>query len=142
MYQQNDLKKGILGAVIGSIPGILLWILLGYIGFTASIVGFVIAFGILFGYNLLCSDIDKTGMIICIIVLLIAIYIGEHMTWSIVVYKSLKEYSEEITLGDCIKNLSSILKLIEMKGDFIFSVVKGYLFGLLGAFSAVKKLLR
>ncbi|MDE6777652.1 MAG: hypothetical protein K2J25_06880 [Oscillospiraceae bacterium] len=64
------------------------------------------------------------------------------MTWSIVVYKSLKEYSEEITLGDCIKNLSSILKLIEMKGDFIFSVVKGYLFGLLGAFSAVKKLLR
>ncbi|MDE5792643.1 MAG: hypothetical protein K2H66_03860 [Oscillospiraceae bacterium] len=142
MLQQNNLKKGILGAVLGSIPGILLWILLGYIGFTASIVGFVIAFGILFGYNLLCGELDKTGTIICVIVLLIAIYVGEHMTWSVVIYKSLKEYSEEITLGDCVKNLGSILKLVEMKGDFVASVFKGYLFGLLGAFSAVKKLLR
>lgn len=140
MYQQNNLRNGILGAVIGSIPGILLWILLGYIGFTASIVGLVIAFGILFGYRLLCGDLDKTGMIICVIVLLAAIYIGEHMTWSVVIYKSLKEYSEEITLGDCIKNLGSILKLTETKGDFVISLVKGYIFGLLGASGAVKKL--
>lgn len=142
MYEQNNLKKGILGAVVGSIPGILLWILLGYIGYTASIVGFVIAFGILFGYNLLGGTLEKTGIIICIVVLLIAIYVGEHMTWSVVIYKALKEYSEEVTLGDCVKNLQPMLALIEMKGDFVSSVVKGYIFGLLGAFGAIKKLLR
>lgn len=135
-------QKSVLGAVIGSIPGILLWIILGYAGITASIVGFVIAFGIIFGYEKCGGWFDKTGMIVCGIVLLLSIYIGEHMAWAVVLHDALKEYSNEISLGDCVKELHSMLDLLEMKTDFMFDLVKGYVFALLGAFGLIRKALR
>lgn len=143
MYEsQGSLKKGILGAIVGSIPGILLWILLGYIGITAAIVGFVIAFGILFCYEKFGGILDKTGVIICAGVLLVSIYVGEHMAWAVVIYDALKDYTDEITLGGCVRNLHPTLSLLEMKGDFFASLFKGYLFGLLGAFGLIRKGLR
>lgn len=143
MYEnQGSLGRGIAGAVIGSLPGILLWVILGYLGFTAAIVGFVIAFGILFGYEKFGGAVDKSAFIICAVVMILAVYAGEHMSWAVVVHSALKEYDDEITLGDCASNLFSILDLAELKGEFIGSLVKGYLFAFLGAFGLIKKMAR
>ena len=139
MYEtQNSLWKGIAGAVIGSLPGILLWVILGYLGFTAAIVGFVIAFGILFGYGKFGGAADKSAIIICVVTMLVAVFAGEYLSWAVVVHSALKEY--DITLGDCVSNLFSILDLAEMKSDFVFSLLKGYLFAFLGAFGLIRKM--
>ncbi|MBR0483632.1 MAG: hypothetical protein IJJ69_02505 [Oscillospiraceae bacterium] len=143
MYEnQSSLGKGIAGAVIGSLPGVFLWIILGYLGFTAAIVGFVIAFGILFGYTKFGGNMDTSAIIICTVVMLIAVYAGEHISWAMVVHSALKEYDTEITLGNCTSHLFSILDLAELKGEFIGSLVKGYLFAFLGAFGLIKKAAR
>lgn len=128
MYEQNSMTKGILGAVIGSIPGILLWILLGYHGFTSTLIGFIIAFGVIFCYREFGGISDMTEIITCGIVLFISVYVGEHFSWSVLVCHN---YANHSTLGECILSLYSQLDssaLHYIKGDFISSVTWSYVF--------------
>ena len=139
----SSFARGILGAVIGSIPGILLWILLGYIGYTSAIVGFVMAIGIIFGFVKMGGDLmSGAGIAVCVVVLLIAIYVGEHMSWAVSLSKELKEIDEAYTAGFCASHLYDLLELGEIKGSFFLSLGQGYLFGILGAFGTFKKVLR
>lgn len=139
MYETQGLTgRTILGAILGSLPGILLWIILGSFGITWALVGTVIAIGILFGFEKFGGTLDKAGIIICIVTLLVAIFIGEYMSWAMVFYSELKE--NDFTLTDCTFHLMSLLDLAEAKGSFFWSVAKGYLFGIGGAFGILKKL--
>lgn len=77
--------KGFIGAFIGSIPGMLLLILLGKIGFIASATGILIAMGVVFGYTFMVKDNQVpggVGVAICVAVFVIAIIIGVRVVWS------------------------------------------------------------
>ncbi|MBE6850132.1 MAG: hypothetical protein E7504_00090 [Ruminococcus sp.] len=136
MYESSSLPKGILGAVIGSIPGIALWVLLGYFGYTAAIVGAVVALGILFGYDKLGGTLDKQGLIACIVVMLLAIYAGVHLTWAVVVNQVLQDLVISIT------QLHTILLATDLEFEFLKDLGLGYLFSLLGAASLIAKAFR
>ncbi len=136
MEDRSSLPKGILGAVIGSIPGIALWVLLGYFGYTAAIVGAVVALGILFGYVKLGGTLDKQGLIACIVVMLLAIYAGVHLTWAVVLNQIVQNLSASII------QLYQILAITEMGSEFLKDLGLGYLFSLLGAASLIAKAFR
>lgn len=77
--------KGFAGAVIGAVPGTLLWIILGRIGIVASACGFLVALGIVIGYNLMTKDGEvpvSVCVVICFAVFVGALVIGERIVWT------------------------------------------------------------
>ena len=74
-----SLVFGVIGAMVGAIPGFLLLLFLGKIGYVAALSGAVLAGGAFFGYGLATSKNDapdSAGLIICVIVCIIAVYLG------------------------------------------------------------------
>ncbi len=130
----NSLAKGVLGAVLGSIPGIILWVVIAYFGYTAAIVGFVIALGIIIGYTKLGGPLNNMGVVVCITVMVIALYAGVHLSWSATLY------SVHPSVSSVVFGLYGYLNKYGMIGDFLKSLGMGYLFGLLGGFGTISKM--
>lgn len=85
--------KGTFGAVIGAIPGMLIWILISKLGYITAISGAVLSVGVLLGYSFFSGSknmLDDEGMrkfstiglIICIAVMLIAAYVTTRVIWT------------------------------------------------------------
>ncbi len=79
-----ELVKATLGAVVGALPGLILWILIGKVGFVAAICGSILAMGTIAGYTFMTKDNyfpQKYGVIICIAVIVIAVFMAEKVVW-------------------------------------------------------------
>jgi|LSQX01.1.fsa_nt_gb hypothetical protein len=57
--QQGNYLTGLIGALLGALTGSVLWLLVSYLGFYASIVGFVIAFLAQYGYRLFKGRVSR-----------------------------------------------------------------------------------
>ncbi|MBE6862532.1 MAG: hypothetical protein E7497_06525 [Ruminococcus sp.] len=76
--------KGLVGAIVGAIPGMLVWIILGKMGYIAVLCGILLAFGSVFGYNFMTKKGNLSlgiGVGICIAVLVIAVFFAEKIVW-------------------------------------------------------------
>ncbi len=76
--------KGFCGAVVGAIPGMLLWIILGKLGYIAVVCGILLAFGSVFGYNFMTKKGNLpmgAGIAICLGVLIVAVFFAEKIVW-------------------------------------------------------------
>jgi hypothetical protein len=56
---QGNYLTGLIGALLGALAGSALWLLVSYLGFYASIVGFVIAFLAQYGYRLFKGRVSR-----------------------------------------------------------------------------------
>lgn len=156
------LFKGSLGAIIGAIPGFFFIMTLARFGLMASLCGTVLAAGILFGYYLATrrSGFDiKKGGIICIIVMVIAVYLAVRISWVHEVQQKILEMHEILgysgsesgysagmngssrlilgydkpTYSNCSDNFSDLISDLHLKGLFIASLVENYLLCAAGA---------
>jgi|GEM_PF-5897532 len=82
---QISYPMGVVGAMLGACPGLFLWIVLMQIGlgWVASFSGVLIAAGSLYGYKKFSgSDMafdDKLGVIICLVITALFIYLGVRL---------------------------------------------------------------
>lgn len=79
------LLKGIAGALVGALPGIILVILFSRFGAFASICGLAMATGAIYGYTLMTRStlLDfKYGLIVCIAVTILGIYLAVRISWA------------------------------------------------------------
>ena len=91
------LVKGALGAIIGALPGFFFIMMLARFGIIASICGTVLAAGTFFGYYIATkkSSFDlKKGGIVCIAVMVIAIFLAVRISWTYKLRDSLKMLKE------------------------------------------------
>lgn len=142
MYETNPpVWKPILGAVVGSIPGLILWTIAGYFGFTWALLGLAIVAGAFMGYEKMGGNvISKSGLITCVLVVLVAVYLGAHLSWAMRLHSALVEYDfNDISLSDCVRHLHAFLDILGMKGKFIGSLLVDYLFAALGAFGFIRR---
>ncbi|MBQ5331685.1 MAG: hypothetical protein J6K92_00265 [Oscillospiraceae bacterium] len=141
------LGKALLGAMLGAIPAMLLWVVLGKVGYLAAISGFFM----MAGEIIACDHFTRksrnmniqTALVICVIVMIIDVYLCERFVWSWELCDVLNEYSEDgysVGIFDCFKNFSEITEVLEIQADFTSSLVKSYLFAVLGAVAGVMKL--
>lgn len=133
----ENMLTGIVGALLGAAIGAGAIILLGQLGYIASISGFVLAVCTLKGYELLGGKLSTKGMIISLILMLVTPYIADRLDWAIVIAK---EFSGEgITFGQA---FAAVPALIEegaiTKSDYMTNLLMLYGFTLLGAFSTFK----
>ena len=94
--EKGNVVLGVIGAIIGTALGGMLWILLSQIGIIASIVGFVIIFLGIKGYSLLAGNISKGGIIFCIVLACLTIPFSEISSLAISVFMSSRQYGISI----------------------------------------------
>lgn len=136
MYENETVNvpwKALLGAALGTIPGIFAWAGLGYLGVTWALVGLVIVFGAFWMYDKFGGESDNQyGVIGVVILCILAVYCGVHLSWSLQLYGALKDEGD-ISLSNCITRLFPVLDYLDLKGKYVLAVLKGYLFAALGA---------
>ncbi|MCI7767339.1 MAG: hypothetical protein MSJ26_05065 [Oscillospiraceae bacterium] len=139
--------KAILGALLGAIPAMFLWVVLGKVGYLAAISGFFMMLGELVAcdhFTRKSRDMNiQTAVVICGIVMIIDVYLCERFVWSWELCDVLNEYGGDgysVGILDCFKNFNDLTAAFEVQEDFTASLVKSYLFAVLGAVAGVMKL--
>ncbi|MBQ8078751.1 MAG: hypothetical protein IJ236_02240, partial [Oscillospiraceae bacterium] len=98
-----------------------------------ALVGLVIVFVAFWMYYKFCGESDNQyGVIGVVILCILAVYCGVHLSWSLQLYGALKDEGD-ISLSNCITRLFSVLDYLDLKGKYVLAVLKGYLFAALGA---------
>ncbi len=125
--QQHDYPviPGLVGALLGSIPGILAWIILGQVGFIAGICGWVMIQGATFGYTKLAGGIDRRGTVLSTIVALCMPIVSEYLGLAVSVYRNFHD-SYGVTVGDAIRAVPLYLAEPEVLQGIVFSLILGY----------------
>lgn len=123
----ENIILGYIGALIGAVIGISLWIFCGYFGIIPGIVGFIFAFLTIKGYMLLAGSISRRGLIGCIVICILMIILAEFGVVMLTMYidGNMHDLSEIIkNVPDYIRSEKLILKMIRnvIIGIFTFGV--------------------
>lgn len=86
-YEKNRKREnvalGIVGALVGSLIGAFLIVLLAQLGWVSVLLGFAMAVCTFKGYSLLGGKMTKKGMVICTLIVLFMTYVSNNMYWAI-----------------------------------------------------------
>ena len=88
--RRENVVAGIVGAVLGSLVGVLCTVVIGQLGYMASISGLIMAVGALKGYELLGGTLSKKGAVISSVLILVMTYLAHRLTWAITIASSLE----------------------------------------------------
>ena len=138
---KENVFLGIVGAVIGSLIGSALWIVLGQVGFIAGIAGYAIVFCSIRGYKLLGGNVSKKGIVICVIFSVIMIFAAEYVSTGIVIYQAFKD-DYYITVMDAVKLVPEYLQESVIRNDLLKNLAVGYGLAIWASYSPVKNMWR
>lgn len=131
---KNNYFKGFIGSLIGAVIGSVVWVLLSYAGWVASIAGYAIAFCAFYGYKMLKGKLNKTGVIINIITIIIAFLLANYTG----LYIELKK-EFELSVAQYIMVTPAFFSDKEMLLAMGKDLLIGAIFLALGIWSTVKK---
>ena len=80
--KKSNLVAGLVGAFVGSLIGCVLWVLIYRLGYIAGIAGAVTAICALRGYELLGGHLDRKGVIISTVMMLVMIFFANRLSWT------------------------------------------------------------
>ena len=83
LQKHEKVLPGIAGALIGSLIGAFLTVLLAQLGFVSVLAGFVMAVCTFKGYELLGGKMTKKGIVICTLIMCFMTYMSNRMNWAI-----------------------------------------------------------
>lgn len=132
--QHEDYVKGIIGSVVGTALGMVVWIILAQLGVISVFGAICIAGGALFGYMLAAKDISKVTLIVSIILLLIAVPAANYLSLTITV---MNEF--DFSFGLAWDSMSALMSMSEVKSAYIKDLVIGYIMSFLAVFWLVRK---
>ncbi len=138
VLQKENIVGGIIGAVVGSLLGMLCIVLLGSLGIIAAFAGTVMAVSVMKGYEFLGRKHSKRSIIICVLVMIIMTYVGDRMSWAVIL-----AWESGENLFYCYQIIPSLLslELIE-KGSYIFNLILLYACLMLGALPTVASVVK
>lgn len=121
--------KGFFASLIGALIGSIVWIILGAIGFIASIAGLAIAYCAFFGYSRFGGKVSKTGVILTVFSIVIAFLFAEYIGLGIDFIKAV----DGATMLDYIFYTPVILSDVELIKSILPDLGFGVLFAFLGS---------
>lgn len=123
----ENVPAGIIGAILGSLLGLLSIILISRLGYISFISGLIMGICTVKGYELLAKKLSKKGVIISIIVMCIMTYVADRADWAIEVLAAFRdEYN--ITFFEAFRAVPSLIseRVIEMS-SYIGNLVLLYI---------------
>jgi len=129
------LLNGLLGAFLGSLPGMIVWIILGKFGIRAMILGFFLAAGTVWGYGRMTRKTPLWkgwGIIICTVIMISSVYLAQKITWTwgiTAAFKDTTEYLNQQVMAvqsdDADVSEESIRKSVEALNKRTFGFSRG-----------------
>lgn len=137
--KEQNIPLGTVGAILGSMAGAILIILLDRIGYVASISGLVMAIATVYLYQKFAKGISGKGIAICVVTMIVMVLIAENIACSIAVVEELAELGYNYSFGDIFNNFFRLLAegYID-SGAYFGNLALVYLFTALGAFGIFK----
>ena len=91
--QSANPVMGILGAIVFSLIGCAVWILIGKLGYISYLGGIAMAFSTIFGYHLFGKKFDTLGLIISIVIVLVMVLVSNMFiyTWQLLSQPGMEE---------------------------------------------------
>ena len=80
--KRENVPAGIVGAFLGSLIGVACAVLIGQLGYVASVSGLVMAVCALKGYELLGGSLTKKGALISSLLILVMTYLAHRLIWA------------------------------------------------------------
>ena len=149
MLEEGDIKKGIIGALLGVSLGLIVWCLIGIAGFISSLGSLALIAGAYFGYRFMAKGIGKEGTIIVMLIVALAVFIGTRACYSIYLSDLLLETNRVKLPNDEIPGIGKIfmktgyyLKYTGMSENYHKDMGTGYLFTALAAITFFYRLRR
>jgi hypothetical protein len=134
--KKENVILGLIGALIGTIPGIILWIIIGQLGFVAALCGALISLGALTGYAYFGKGFGRAGMVISGLTIILAAFLAICLNYTVYIMRY-----QQISFALSIYILKIMVTTISnFRADFIKSIALGYLFTFIGAFTVYSKL--
>lgn len=138
--QKENMITGIVGALFGAALGAIVIILLGQMGFIASISGWILAVCTFKGYELLGRRLSIKSAIICLILIIITPYFADRLEWAMMLRES---WDNEISLGEAFTIVPELIAMdATIKAEYIKNLLMLYVFAALGAFGTVRDLFK
>ena len=138
----EDTLKGIIGGIVGSLLGAIVLILLYQVGRVAVASGIAIAALTLIGYEKLAGGLSKKGIIICVVIMIAAVFVGHTVGISMLLSAEFKKVGYDISTLDILKDYSAYWDVFstnpEWKSLFWGNLVLNYVFCGIGGFYIVK----
>lgn len=138
--KHGNIPAGILGALLFSIIGGVIYFLVYQLGFVAGICGLATYLLAQFGYGLLAKTKNKASGV-CIAVSLVAtvviIFVAQYFCISFEIYKAYAEW--EITIADAIAATPEFLTDPDVSGAFIKDLAFAYIFGIAAVVGTISK---
>lgn len=109
--QSENMFLGIIGALVGTIPGILLWVVLSRIRIFAVISSPIIVVGAMYGYSWAGKKVGKLGQIFSALIGLGGMVLAHFIDTAFQLKKEVSENGVKIGIVDAIKQLSELLQI-------------------------------
>lgn len=132
---KSNLVPGIVGALLGSLVGCVVYFLVWQLGYIAAIAGLITAVCTFKGYEMFAGVVDKKGVFACIVVILFSVYFANQLVWTYDAFKALKEY--DISFFDCFRSINEIIADAELTGQYYGNLAMAYFMTILGCFKTV-----
>ncbi|MBE5866084.1 MAG: zinc ribbon domain-containing protein [Lachnospiraceae bacterium] len=139
--KKENMVTGIVGALLGAALGAIVIILLGQMGFIASISGWILAVCTFKGYELFGRRLSFKGVVICLVLIVVTPYFADRLNIAIMLCKEIGDNS--VSVGEVYAAIPDLIKEgFILQSEYIKSLLMLYVFAALGAFGTVRDLFR
>lgn len=137
--KEVNLPLGIVGAFLGSLIGVIVWVFIYQLGFVAGITGFVMAVCCFKGYELLGGRIDKKGLWIALAISIVMLAVAEYIALGLDIHAF---YSDFYAIG-LLEAFGAVPYFLE-ETEFLMACIKdlvfGYVFMAAASYSYIKNI--
>lgn len=137
----KDIKEnvilGVIGAIIGALPGLIIFLVLDYLNFSSFFASLVIMLGSAYGYKWFAKTLKEKGLVISLIIGFIIIILSNEISNA---YNLYIEYSSlyKINLFDAYKAMPYYITNSEVfRSSYIQSLIITIIFGIIGSLSNI-----
>lgn len=140
--KKSNMFLGIIGAIGGSLIGVLLWLGISMIGFIAGIAGFAMLKFALLGYGKLSGRLDKKGAVISLIIAAGMVFFANVLDYVVTICRAFFQWEASLdTVLYVVRNFSELMTEADCWGGFILNLIIGYALSIWSSFQLIKSVL-
>ena len=134
---KENIPLGIIGAIAGCIPGLILWILLSYLMINPTVIALIIMFGSAYFYRYMAKSMKLPGLIISVLIGFLFIVIANEFTSAYTLYSEyVSQYN--IKIFDAYKAIPYYLQANEaFKYTYTQNYILSLMFFVFGSFTNI-----
>ncbi len=141
--KKSNVFLGIIGAIGGSLIGVILWVGISLIGFIAGVAGFAMLKFALKGYEKLSGKLDKKGAVISLLIAAFMVFFANVADYVVTLCQAFFEWDASLdTVRYVIMNFGTLMTDADCWGGFILNLMIGYALSIWASFSLIRAILK